>query len=400
MEYLANKDASMDDIVAACYEAAAGTRHWGDACALFCEAMDLWCVQILGIFRGTGSIAFSFEGGPVSAEAALQFVLHYHAINPRFSLDPLIRDGRWVHDHEHFDEAFVSQDPFFQEYLIPSGGRYASATKLVDDSELVVLLTLHRGVGKSPLDDVQVQAVDRIRGHLERAIRLHLKRSLDHPRSAAGHALLELLPYGVFVVDETRRIGYRNSTATEMLRRGGPLIERAGRLDCMHLRGSRQMLAMIHSLGLGGSLVDGSGADRTAIKLSGSTGGPALLIFAIAVRGNAALQAFGDQPCGILIVHPIETAAGGGLAISADPFIVSLAFGLTPAESRVAIALAGGAAPTEVAKQRGVGLPTIRAQVRVIFEKMGVRRQAEMASMILELPQLKANGADSRGLLN
>jgi PAS domain-containing protein len=175
-----------------------------------------------------------------------------------------------------------------------------------------VLLTLHRGVGKPPLDDDSVRAVDRIRGHLERAIRIHLKRSLARPRAVAGHALLEALPYGVLVVDETRQISYRNPVAMELLAGDGPLIDRAGRLDCVHLGGSRDLLAMIHSLGLGGAQVVGLGAERAVIKLPGSSGQPELLVFAIAVRGNATLQASDDDPCAILIVHPLEHPASGG----------------------------------------------------------------------------------------
>jgi DNA-binding CsgD family transcriptional regulator/PAS domain-containing protein len=383
---------ALDEVVAAAYEAAAGVRPWSDACGVLCAAMDLWCVQILGLFKSTGAIAFSFEGGQLSPEAALQFVAHYHAINPRFGLGPLLRDGNWVHDREHLDDDFVARDPFYQDYLIPFGGRYASATKLIDDDDLLVLLTLHRGVGKSPLDDARVAEVDRIRGHLERALRIHLRRQSSRPMSVAGHALLEVLPQGVIVVDETRRITYSNPAARELLGRGGPLVDRDGRLDGADLRGSRELLASIHSLGLGGALVSTGGSDRALLRLSGAGRAVELLVFAIAVRPSATMRVFGDDPCAILIVHPLDATA------RLDPLIVSLAFNLTPAEARVATAIAEGASPEEVATHRGVSLATVRTQLRCIFEKLGVRRQPDMVRMLLELPRLRPATGSAREL--
>ena len=68
---------------------------------------------------------------------------------------------------------------------------------------------------------------------------------------------------------------------------------------------------------------------------------------------------------------------------------MSLAFGLWPAEGRVATAIAEGASPEEVARSRRVSLTTVRTQLRGVFEKMGVRRQSEMVRMLLELPRLR-----------
>lgn len=379
----------LDEVVAAVYEAAAGVRPWHESCRVFADALDLWVVQILGLFKANGTIAFTLEGGPAPPEAAIQHVTHYHAINPRFELGPLLRDGNWVHDHEHFDDAFVAADPFFQEFLIPFGGRYASATKLIDDGDLLVMLTLHRGTGKAPLRDGEIAAVERIRGHLERALRIHLNRSSRGPESAAGHAVLEVLPQSVIVVDETRRITYANPAARELLEGRRTLVDRNGRLDAADVRGSRNLLAALHSLGLGGAHLAGPGADRAMLRLTDSQRLNDVLVLAIAVRPDATRRMFGDAPCAILIVHPI------GSAPRLDPLIVSLAFGLTPAEADVAIAIAEGATPEEVAQRRGVGVTTIRTQLRTIYGKLGVQRLSQIVRMVLELPRLRLSAAVS-----
>ena len=62
-------------------------------------------------------------------------------------------------------------------------------------------------------------------------------------------------------------------------------------------------------------------------------------------------------------------------------------FGLTAAEAGVAALLAEGKDADQVARQRGVAIGTIRAQIRQIFEKVGVNRIGELVALVLSLPQ-------------
>ena len=380
----------MDTVVAAMYEASAGVRDWSSACAVLADALDLWCVQIVGLFKSNNTIAFTFEGGKAPPEAALQNIMRYQAINPRYALGPLLDVHRWVHDHEHFDDAFVSTSPFFQEFLIPFGGRYASATKLIDE-EIVVLLTLHRGNGKVPLDQTSIESVDRIRMHLAHAIRTHFRRRSARPVVAAGQVLLEALPQGVLIVDDTRFISFANSPARAILEQGDVLINRDGRLDATDARRSRDLLVMIHSLGLGGSIVAERGADRAVLRLAIPARASDLLVIALAVRPETSLGAFGDDPCAILVLHPLSHSP------RLDPLIASLAFNLSPAEAIVATAIAEGASPDDVAKKRGVSLATVRTQLRGIYAKLGVRRLPDMIRLLLELPRLRGSRRGSIG---
>ena len=62
---------------------------------------------------------------------------------------------------------------------------------------------------------------------------------------------------------------------------------------------------------------------------------------------------------------------------------LSVAFGLTPAECRVAILLGDGLAPRNIAETIGVTENTVRSQVKSIYSKIGVRRQAELIRFLL-----------------
>ena len=57
-------------------------------------------------------------------------------------------------------------------------------------------------------------------------------------------------------------------------------------------------------------------------------------------------------------------------------------FDLTPTEARVARALGRGATVAEIAAGNGVAQPTVRNQIREIFAKTGVRRQADLVGLL------------------
>ena len=63
---------------------------------------------------------------------------------------------------------------------------------------------------------------------------------------------------------------------------------------------------------------------------------------------------------------------------------------LTQAEKTIIALLAAGLTLTEIAHSRGVKLSTVRAQMRIIFEKTGTRRQVDLVRLNLRCPKCGA----------
>jgi DNA-binding CsgD family transcriptional regulator len=57
-------------------------------------------------------------------------------------------------------------------------------------------------------------------------------------------------------------------------------------------------------------------------------------------------------------------------------------YGLTPAEARVAVRIADGLAPREVAAELGVRYETVRTQLKCIFSKTRTSRQSALARLV------------------
>jgi DNA-binding CsgD family transcriptional regulator len=61
-------------------------------------------------------------------------------------------------------------------------------------------------------------------------------------------------------------------------------------------------------------------------------------------------------------------------------------YGLTPAETELALLLAAGKSLKEAAAERSVSLETARSQLKTLFSKTNTRRQSELVRLVLLLP--------------
>src|SRR4051812_19958080 len=193
--------AQYDEIVRLVYCAAAGMETWVAALARIAAAFDAWVVHFHGADKRGGHMMFSYEAGPAPPEAGIDYIRHYHRVDPRAGLVSQWPVGKWLACQEHFDEAYVASSPFYQEFLIPYGARYVFGAKVFEDEAAVVLFGHLGHLGKPPLDESQRDAFARIGQHLGQAfsIHRHLGRIVD--RDALGFALLDRLSQPVVLLN-------------------------------------------------------------------------------------------------------------------------------------------------------------------------------------------------------
>jgi len=70
------------------------------------------------------------------------------------------------------------------------------------------------------------------------------------------------------------------------------------------------------------------------------------------------------------------------LATQPKPTVLQKLFGLTPAEERLAILIAGGATPAEIAQETGLSIATVRSQLASVFAKTQTTRQPELVALL------------------
>jgi hypothetical protein len=72
-----------DEIVRLVYRAAAGMETWVVALARIAAVFDAWVVHFHGADKRGGHMMFSYEAGPAPPEAGIDYIRHYHRVDPR-----------------------------------------------------------------------------------------------------------------------------------------------------------------------------------------------------------------------------------------------------------------------------------------------------------------------------
>jgi DNA-binding CsgD family transcriptional regulator len=88
---------------------------------------------------------------------------------------------------------------------------------------------------------------------------------------------------------------------------------------------------------------------------------------------------------GLALPHAIIILTDTGLHQRRKKALLRERFGLTDAETRLAIAMLQGQGRDVAARSLGVSLSTVRTQLSSIFEKTGTHRQAELVGLLLSV---------------
>lgn len=366
------------------YGAATGVRPWKDPLETLSLHLDLWGIQIIGVDKRTGTLMFSLEGGVHPPAAALDYLRSYHAINPRLAPSMAMPADQWMHCHEHFDDDFVATSPFYQDFLIPHGGRYLSGRKLIEDDAHLVFFGALRAQGKLPLSAGEIALLDRLYQHFKHAceIFIHLRQAYSE-MSVAGQ-LLNGFQYPMLLVDHTRGIWFRNDAADRMLNQPGLLIERNGLLMCSKASADTKLTEVIHGLQLDHpSKANQTSNQRKIVRLQDDFVDKPMLMYVSALRPEQIMGAFGHSARALLIIYDPNQQA------TLDPFIIAESFRLTPAEARVAVHIARGRSAQEIAEHGRVSLATVRSQIRAVLTKTGTSRQSDLVRLITSIPDAR-----------
>ena len=376
-------DQGFDEIVSGFYQAAAGSIGWVDALSTFRRSVSAFAIYVHAVDRAQGRISYSYNASDLPAEADLDYVRTYHRIDPRGNLALDLEPGQWINCWDIFDDEFVAKDRFYQEFLIPYGGRYVSGAKLIDDGPLCVILGVHRGLRSERLNPDEIAVCRRLARHLADALRSYGASAKHRHEQLLGTALLERLRAPVALLDDERRVLHANPAATALLAKHCAASISGGLLHCSVVREDAELLvALRRLLWDDSSRHGGPPCDKIHMRAHSANGDDSIGLALHALRPDQTLSAFGDRPLAMALFHR------SGARLELDPFMVAAAFDLTPGEARVAVAAAAGFTAESIALQNNVSVHTVRSQFSAIFAKTGADRQADLVSLLADLPML------------
>ncbi|MCK1297393.1 helix-turn-helix transcriptional regulator [Bradyrhizobium sp. 24] len=273
--------------------------------------------------------------------------------------------GRLVGDEDLFGSDERPTQQRLQQQLSAIGyGRFLGGLMSIGHGYYMAL-ALHREVGDNgDFSDRQKGRIAALLPHFAQALQLTQSVICSRSAEALLREFLERWKCGLIVCDADGQVLWRNQQAFVSLTCGGGLRLRNGMLHAATADSQQRLtLALRRQVGRNapGYVVLDAGGRRWQVaiqELQPATAASADPLLLIALTG--------DQPAGVISAESLVTL-----------------FELTDAESRLTSALVAGCTLEEYASRRGVGLSTVRYQLKQVLAKTGTRRQVDLVRRVL-----------------
>lgn len=362
-----------DATVAGFYRAATGEMDWVEALhpvqALFKARVSL--LQTVDL--QSGALLQLHLGGPPMPEGALDYVRHWHRLDPRRGyllghLDEVL--GHWWHCSEHCDEQFAQGNVFYRHFMPAHGARYHATILLSSSPTTVTGFGLELPAQRGPLDAVERVLAQRLGRHMHDALRAHERVRRMAAQALAGHQLLANFAYPMWLIDSDGFVFHANPAAQDEVAREQRVGASANRLSLRNADGERAFATHRHALASAGH-----GA-RAIVDARHSRADPPAWLHLMAVLPGQVMGAFGERPLILATLFSPDQMRG------LDPFALGDVFGLTPTQARVAVLLAEGLTAAQIGLRLGVALSTVRTHLRQVLGRLGANRQADAVRLL------------------
>ena len=376
-------ESRFDRLLAGLYEAMLDDARWPAASALIDEVCGSKGNMMVSGDGGGEDVDIFFARfcyrGERRPDLGGEYFEVYYPLDERVPRLRQLPDSRVVHVDELYTEEEKKSSPVYNEMLEvwdiangvnarldgPNGSRIAWGSADPVDGE-----------GWS---SARVATLGRVLPHVRQYVRVRHALVEARALGASATALLENTRCSVIHLDARGRIAAVNDAARTLLRTGDGIGDEDGFLrasseddDARLQRVLARALPRFGGQGESGSTTvkRASVAPRLAVHVC-PAGEP---------DGDVRSSGLGAL---VLVVDPLRR-------VRLDPELVSAAFGLSPAESRVAALLVEGHSIREIATATGRSYNTIRWHVKHMLARQGVSRQAELVRLVLSLSDIPA----------
>ncbi|MBG9390182.1 helix-turn-helix transcriptional regulator [Caenimonas aquaedulcis] len=356
------RESELPELVDLLYEGILSAEGWSAALSRLAAVTSSQAASIVLWSRRTDQALVGDQVG-LPPELMADYARHYHLLDPgRYHVDR-IAVGDWYYDERELGPATMRRLPFYQEFLRKYELDSTMASPVMRTSAgLDGFLSLGSAAGRRNLPDVG-RFLAPLMPHLQRAASLRVRLMELSQQVELQQEMLDRLSFPVAAVTANRAVLMANRRAQEWLRLpGNPLAASSPQ--------AARVTAMLESAcGVSGPRV---AAGATVRKPAG--GEYHLAAVPMPVRASEFVSPL--SPVALLLVSDpdAERPHAGEL--------FRQIFRLTPAEVRVLIPLQRGATLAETCAALHISVETGRAHLRNVFDKLGIRRQADIARVL------------------
>ncbi len=361
-------------VVSRFFEAAAVPELWPEALhalAMACGApaatalptTGLTCTTVLVSRNGAGVVEEGIRDGWFAPER-----------NTRMArCMALVQRGRRgvITQQDAYSAEDLARDAFQHEYIQPNGYSTFAGAVLVEAPGIALSVSIERAIGQDAFMRDEVALMNQLFTHLRAAGDLALRIGMASTQrmadafSTAGHPVALLARDGSVI--------HMNARFERLV--GDGVCVRAGRLGSWQPDADRAFLAAI---GKAVGFDETTHGPLTSIVLPRRNGLRPLVAEVVPVVGLA--HDVLHLVAAIVTLTDLEAAGS-----SPSATLLEQAFGLTPAEARLASQIAAGKTLADIALEEGSARETLRSRLKAIFEKTGTGRQAELTLLLSKI---------------
>lgn len=266
------------------------------------------------------------------------------------------------------------RDLHYQEFVIPHDVPYICLSTLDRTPGMLTGLAVVRNERQGHISEPERAVFASLAPHVRAAVRT--QAALEGNGAALLAGAMEALSMPAFVCDRTGTVKELTPAAEQLATANRGLQLKEGRLRAALANDARELDNAIGAAAIGRAR-PGAPLMRTVIVRSGEHDLAPLVLDVISLPPQATEFTFMPR---VLIV-----ARGSKAATERKAAILQTAYGMTSAESDIALQLCSGKTPEIIAAARKVAVGTVRAQIKALLAKAGAKRQIELVARLNQL---------------
>lgn len=360
-------------IVEAIYDCALDPEKWRGTLPLIADLLESQgsTFAIHDTARGDGQ-RFIDHGIPEVAVRA--YFERYAPLNPLITATSLFEIGEPITLRMTVPEQEYLESRFYREWAHPHHQGDLMGIVALRAGSRVATHALNRLDSQPDFNGDDIARYRLVAPHICRALTISDALNLKSVTSQMMEATLESLAAGVALVSSDLKVVYLNMAAERQVRTGTALTVASNRLLPSDV-GAAKLLNEALKAATADEAQFAVGATSIALPAKPHAG----LIATILPLGRGRRRSLSEPfsaAAAVFLQDPRAVVALPGEAFAK-------LYGLTPSELRVALAMAPGLQPKDIADLYGVSLATVKSHLAKIFAKTGTSRQSDLVALIL-----------------
>jgi DNA-binding CsgD family transcriptional regulator len=306
----------------------------------------------------------------------VKYADYYASVNPWLIAGRhLFQQGRAARGEEALPQAELEKTEFYHDFLRPQGYCYSMGGAILMDEARGSYISAQRQRSVGSFTDGNEQLLTLLLPHLQTAMRVHHRVSVLETRLLRANSALDELRDAVILADSKARVLFANRRAEELLKEEDGLSLSLDGLRAGTVPETTELRQLIYNAAR--VFEPGAAPSTGLLSLMRRGGKNPLQLFVAPLPPSAVGER--AHPTAAIFVTAMEWHE------APQPAVFEELLGLTPAEARLAAALASGKSIQEYTHESGVMISTTRTHIKRMYSKLGVTRQGDFMRILLSL---------------